>query len=222
MRYDAFISYSHSADDRFAPALQNGLQRLARPWYRRRALRVFRDETGLSVNPHLWASIEAALDDSRYFVLLASPAAAASPWVNREVSHWLATKSSDTVLPVLTDGTIVWDDAAGRFDAAATTALPALLLAAYSAEPKHLDLRWARDESQLDLRHSRFRSEVATLAAPMHGMAKEDLEDTDVRLHRRAMRLAWGAAATLALLTALAVVAAVFAISFAKTARDQR
>ena len=222
MRYDAFISYSHSADDRFAPALQNGLQRLARPWYRRRALRVFRDETGLSVNPHLWASIEGALDDSRYFVLLASPAAAASPWVNREVAHWLATKSSDTLLPVLTDGTLVWDEAAGGFDAAASSALPAALIGAYAAEPKHLDVRWAHEETQLDLRHSQFRSEVATLAAPIHGMPKEDLEDEDVRLHRRAMRLAWGAAAALLLLTVAAVVAAVFAISFANTARDQR
>src|SRR5262245_65690 len=73
MAYDAFISYSHSADGQLAPAVQSGLQRLARPWYRRRALRVFRDETGLSVNPHLWGSIERAMDESRYFVLLASP-----------------------------------------------------------------------------------------------------------------------------------------------------
>src|SRR6478672_10407431 len=98
MGYDAFISYSHSVDGHLAPAVQTGLQRLARPWYRRRALRIFRDETGLSVNPHLWGSIERALDESRFFVLVASPAAAASPWVNREVNHWLATKSAETIL----------------------------------------------------------------------------------------------------------------------------
>ena len=28
MAYDAFISYSHAADSRLAPSLQNGLQRL--------------------------------------------------------------------------------------------------------------------------------------------------------------------------------------------------
>ena len=43
-RYDAFISYSHAADGRLAPAVQNGLQRLARKVFQRRALRVFRDE----------------------------------------------------------------------------------------------------------------------------------------------------------------------------------
>ena len=67
--YDAFISYSHAADGRLAPALQRGLQRLAKRWNSRRALHVFRDETGLSTNPHLWSAIETALDESDWFVL---------------------------------------------------------------------------------------------------------------------------------------------------------
>jgi len=32
MAYNAFVSYSHAADGRLAPAVQTGLQRLARPW----------------------------------------------------------------------------------------------------------------------------------------------------------------------------------------------
>jgi hypothetical protein len=55
MAYDAFISYSHAADGALAPTLQRGLQRLARPWHRRRALEVFRDQTGLGVSPALWS-----------------------------------------------------------------------------------------------------------------------------------------------------------------------
>lgn len=61
MVYDGFISYSHAADGLLAPALQSGLQRLAKPWNSRRALRIFRDETGLSTNPHLWSAIVADL-----------------------------------------------------------------------------------------------------------------------------------------------------------------
>src|SRR4051812_8590591 len=102
-RIDAFISYSHAADGRLAPAVQRGLRHLARSPLRRRSLDVFRDETGLSTNPHLWASIESALTASEWFVLLASPEAATSPWVEREVATWLATKSVDRVLVVLTD-----------------------------------------------------------------------------------------------------------------------
>ena len=44
--YDAFISYNH-ADLSLAAALQEGLQHLAKPWNRRRAMEVFRDETSL-------------------------------------------------------------------------------------------------------------------------------------------------------------------------------
>ena len=91
--YDGFISYSHAADGRLAPALQRGLQRLAKRWNSRRALHVFRDETGLSTNPHLWSAIETALADSDWFVLLASPESAASEWVNREVAHWVADQA---------------------------------------------------------------------------------------------------------------------------------
>jgi hypothetical protein len=67
MDYDAFISYSHAADGALAPALQRGLQRLARPWHHRRALEVFRDQTGPAVSPALWSSIRAALDESEVF-----------------------------------------------------------------------------------------------------------------------------------------------------------
>jgi len=36
--YDAFISYSHSKDKPIAAALQSVIQKLGKPWYRRRAL----------------------------------------------------------------------------------------------------------------------------------------------------------------------------------------
>src|SRR3954462_3974590 len=104
MGYDAFISYSHAADGALAPALQRGLQRLARRWHRKRALEVFRDQTGLSVSPALWSSIRIALDRSEFFVLLASPDAAASHWVNLEIEYWLASHSVDRLLPVVTAG----------------------------------------------------------------------------------------------------------------------
>ena len=86
--YDAFVSYSHAADGRLAPALQAGLQSLAKPWYRRRALRVFRDKSSLSASPELWPAIEGALSQAGHFVLVASPEAAASRWVDQEVRWW--------------------------------------------------------------------------------------------------------------------------------------
>ena len=46
--------------------------------------------TGLTVTPALWGAIVAALDSSEYFLLLASPQAAKSHWVDQEVRHWLS------------------------------------------------------------------------------------------------------------------------------------
>ena len=105
--YDAFISYAHDADAVFAPVVQRGLQRLAKPWNRRRAMEVFRDETSLAVSPGLWPSIRAALDASHAFVLLASPEAARSRWVGEEITHWVSSKGTDHLLVVVTDGS--WD-----------------------------------------------------------------------------------------------------------------
>ena len=108
--YDAFISYSHAADDLLAPRLQAGLQRFAKPWWKRRALRIFRDESSLSANPHLWSSITNALDQSGWFVLLLSPDAATSPWVNNEIEYWLEHQDPDRIIPVLTDGDFTWSN----------------------------------------------------------------------------------------------------------------
>ncbi|MDT5031268.1 MAG: hypothetical protein QOC94_1439 [Actinoplanes sp.] len=211
MTFNGFISYSHAADGRLAPAIQHGLHRLAKPWHRRRALWIFRDQTGLSVTPALWSSIQEALDGSDYFVLLASPEAARSPWVNREIEHWMATKSADRILPVVTDGEWAWDRTSQDF-MAASTAVPAALRGVFAEEPLFLDLRWARGDEQLSLHHTRFRDAIAQLAAPMHGVSKDDLEGEDVRQHRRVRRLQWGAVATLLILTMLASVTGALAV----------
>ena len=128
--YDAFISYSHAKDKPIAAALQSNVQKLGKPWYRRRALRVFRDDTSLSATPSLWPAIEQALGQSRYLILLASPEAAASPWVGKEIGYWLEHKSVDTLLVALTDGELAWDEAAGDFRWPAATPLPAACKAA--------------------------------------------------------------------------------------------
>ena len=180
MQYDAFISYSHAADGRLAPAIQSGLQRFAKPWYRRRALRIFRDQTSLAATPELWPTIVRALESSRYFLLLASPEAAASRWVQREVGWWLEHRTPQTLLIVLTGGEVDWDDAAGDFDWSRTDAVPDGLRGAFAAGPLWVDLRWARAESQLSLKHARFQGAIADLAAPLRGQPKEELQGEEV------------------------------------------
>ena len=207
-RYDAFISYSHAADGKLAPALQSSLHRFAKPWYRRRALHVFRDQTSLSATPSLWPTIQAALAESGHFLLLASPEAARSPWVQMEVQFWLEHKAPGTLLIALTGGTLAWDNEAGDFDWDQTDALPPNLRRAFAAEPLWVDLRWAKADTQLSPKDPRFQDAVADFAAPLHGRPKEDLVGEDVRQHRRAMWVAWGAVVALLLLVVALAVAA--------------
>src|SRR5215472_10202232 len=107
--YAAFLSYSHSADRRLAVTVQRALQRLSKPWYRRPTLKIFRDETSLSANPGLWTSIERNLAQSDYFLLFASPDAARSQWVAKEIQWWRANRPHENLLIVVTDGQIAWD-----------------------------------------------------------------------------------------------------------------
>jgi hypothetical protein len=155
--YDGFISYRHN--DRqiaIAYALQRAIHGFAKPWYRLRAVRLYRDETNLSARPDLWKAIEAALDASRFLILMASPEAATSHWVEKEMAHWLRSKGRDSVIIVLTEGTIVWDEAGQRFDPARTTALPASALAAATSEPFWIDLTWVTDAArELRIEHPR-------------------------------------------------------------------
>jgi hypothetical protein len=210
--YHGFISYSHAADGKLAPALQKGLQQFAKPWYRVRALHIFRDDAALSANPQLWGSVRKALDSSQYLILLASPRAAQSDWVTREVEHWRDHKRPDRILIGLTDGELRFGRTQRASLPAERNALPEPLAEMLDEEPRYIDLRWARNSEDLVISHPRFRDAVAELAAPLHGKPKDELASEEVRQHRRTVRLARGATAAILTLFAAAVVAAVIAL----------
>ncbi len=199
--YDAFISYSHAKDKPVAAALQSVVQTLGKPWYRRRALRIFRDDTSLSATPELWPSIEQALARSRFLILLASPEAAASQWVDREVAYWIEHNGIATLLIAVTDGELAWDGAAGDFARGGATPLPPALTKRFASEPKWVDLRPYRDGDTDD---RRFLEAGADFAAAIHDMPKEDLLSEEVRQQRRALMLAWSAVASLVVLAGAA------------------
>ncbi|HKP90065.1 MAG TPA: hypothetical protein VJT75_08840 [Thermoleophilaceae bacterium] len=220
--YHGFISYSHAVDGRLAPALQKALQRFAKPWYRQRALRIFRDEASLSANPGLWPSIAEALDRSQHFILLASPEGARSKWVAREAEHWRQSKPGGALLIALTDGDLAWDPDAGDFDWDRTTALPATLEGAFDEEPRWVDLRFAGRIEHLSLSHAEWRDAVAELAAPLHGRPKDEIAGEEVRQHRRTVRIARAAAAALTTLTLAAIVLGLVALRQRDEAVDQK
>ncbi len=62
------------------------------------------------------------------------------------------------------------------------------------------------------MRNPRFRDRVGDVAAPMHGVPKDELIGEDITQHRRTLRLARGAVMLLALLLTLAVVGGIVAL----------
>ncbi|MFD6140964.1 toll/interleukin-1 receptor domain-containing protein [Promicromonospora sp. NPDC060271] len=190
-RYDAFLSYSHADDGDFGPRLQSLLEGFARPGPRR-ALRVFRDEQNLAADPDLWGSIERALVDSEWFVLLASPAAARSPWVDKEVAWWLEHRSADRLVVALT--------AAGP-----DIHLPPALRSPGVRRPVVVDLTAVSRSGPLDPQDPLVQRTVAELAGPLHGRPVPDLIAADAARRRRAASSAVSAGVVLTLLIAGAV-----------------
>jgi WD40 repeat protein len=200
--YDAFISYSHLGDDELAATLQAGLETFGSPWYRSRALRVFRDTTNLTATPQLLSDIIEALSVSNWFILIASEEAARSRWVSEEVSWWLRNRDPRRMLIALSSGSIRWQG--HDFDWSATTALPPALAGALQQEPGWVDLREAREalEQSEDRPRNRLRRRltrlqarrqvgdwVADVAAPVRGMPKDALVGAHLRHRRRTRRL---------------------------------
>src|ERR1700680_2661749 len=93
-KYTAFLSYSHQ-DERWAHWLQRGLETYRVPSRlvgtqmaatgARRLAPVFRDRSDLSSGTDLAANIDEALRGSANLIVICSPAASASRWVNEEI-----------------------------------------------------------------------------------------------------------------------------------------
>ncbi|CAH2396482.1 hypothetical protein [Mesorhizobium escarrei] len=221
-RHDAFISYSHAVDGKLAAALERGLEKLAKPLLKLRALDVFRDQTSLTASPALWPGIVAHLEVSEWLLLLASPASAASVWCHKEVQWWLDHRSANRMLVLLTEGDIFWDAGTCDFDWSRTTAVPRLLERRCEDEPLYVDLRWARASELLSLRSAQFRDAVVNVASPIRGVPKDELDGADLRQLARNRLLVRGGVAAITIAAGVAVWQAIVANQQRMEAERQR
>jgi MTH538 TIR-like domain (DUF1863) len=173
---------------RLRRGLQKWLQTYAKPWWRWRTVNVFRDETDLTAAPALWSRIADALDQSSHFILLASPEAAQSKWIKREIRYWLGDQHAGaldgpdldaqmpnpnperiaTLLIALTAGDISWDDEAGStgdFDWSKTNAVPRQLAGVFTEEPHWVNLRTVVQREHLRSSLSRSNAEFMPTAS---------------------------------------------------------
>jgi len=209
--FAAFLSYSHSSDRQLGVAIKSALQRLGRSFYGLRARRIFLDQANLEARPELWPGIEEALQASDYFVLLASPAAAESKWVRREIDFWLERKGAGQFLIVLTSGDVVWDDDRKDFDWGVTTALPTRLSGVFQSEPFVLDLRALDTANRRRATAAPLKQAIAPLAARVAHIELETLVSEDARQHRNFVR---AVVVTAVCLAALAIATSALAVRY--------
>jgi len=113
-KYFAFISYSH-ADDRWSRWLHRKLETYRVPKrlvgrasehgpVPRCLTPVFRDRDELTGAPDLGSTVTAALEASRHLIVICSPSAARSRWVDEEVRAFKRIGRSDRILTLVVDG----------------------------------------------------------------------------------------------------------------------
>lgn len=210
-RFDVFISYARAASAELADDLHTGLEKFAKPWHRLRAIRVFHDESSMAANTALWKTIERGLSEARWFVLIATPEAAHSEYVNAEVAWWLHNKGPDTLLLVHGGGTIAWDRAGNDFTAD-STAVPPILRRAFPQEPRWIGMEWFNQPASLRSADPRFIERVADLSAAVRGVPRDTLIGENVAELRKARRLARGGVVGLVLLLVAALAAGAVAL----------
>jgi tetratricopeptide (TPR) repeat protein len=114
LHYRAFLSYSHR-DHRLVAWLHRALEtyRIPRKLVGRETLEgpvpsrlrpIFRDREELSASADLGTAIQSALRQSRYLIVICSPASARSKWVNEEVLAFKRHHGERRILAVIADG----------------------------------------------------------------------------------------------------------------------
>lgn len=190
LRYRAFLSYCHR-DGSVTARLHKRLETYGVP----RAVRgtqpdgrvvparihpVFRDRDELATAARLSHSIESALDDSEALVVVCSPAAVASPWVNAEIAYFRRCHPGRPVLAFVVGGDPGVDP---RRDPAHAAFPPSLILTdpdhpdAGTGEPIAADAREEGDG---------FAAAFLKLAAGLLGVRYDELRRRDQR--RRQLR----------------------------------
>lgn len=185
--YDAFISYRHlPKDEKAAVRLQQLLEGHKKT--DGRSLHIFRDQSELLTSSDLGADIRQALEQSRYLIVVCSPAYEESKWCMEEIDYFrrLHGESNRCILLLLVEGEpkesfprqLKWELREGSTcDGTPTTVR-------MEVEPLSADIRADKERKMLQ----RLRTEYLRIAAPLLDCGFDDLYRRAQRQKRRRMR----------------------------------
>ena len=167
-QYQAFMSYAHD-DERVAARLHRALETYRVPkalqkTHLEKISPIFRDVTELTAHHSLSEKIKDAVIGSRFLLVLCSPAAKASHWVNEEIKLFREVHGEGSILCALIEGT-------------PRTSFPPALVAG------------GREPLAANLSAKNFNLGVSQLAASIIGVGLDRLIQRDVRRRRNRLRL---------------------------------
>ena len=196
--YAAFLSYAH-ADEAIARRVQQRLENFPIPakdvMAERSSLKpIFRDVTELTAHHSLPEKIRMAVQNSRFLIVLCSPAAKKSHWVNDEIRLFRKLHGEGSILAAIIDGD-------------PDTAFPPALIAD-GREPLAANM----------VTREGFRFGITQLAASMLGVGLDDLLQRERRRSRRRVT----AVTAISALTVSIMAAMTWAATDARQEAEQR
>lgn len=209
-KYWAFISYSH-VDRNWGAWLHSGLETFKVPKVLaksttglgepmpRRIFPVFRDREELPTNSDLGSMITRALEQSRYLIVICSPHAARSHWVNQEILEFKRLGRAERILALIVDGEPNAADGKPGFNAE-SECFPEALRFELGADGQ-LDKNKLTEPIAADARpgmDGRTGSKLK-LAAGVLGINFDDLKRREERRRRRQQRIVISVSAALVL-----------------------
>ena len=204
-KYKAYISYSH-CDERWASWLHHALESYRVPRklvgtatgageVPSRIKPVFRDRDDLSSAHDLGGTVKQALSDSENMIVICSPDAAASHWVNEEIRGFASLGREKQIFCIIVDG-----EPGGI--GTVSTCFPAALAEIGLQEPLAADVRkWADGKHLSKLK----------LVAGMLGLPLDQLRRRDLQKRQRVWALATVASIAIAAVLITAVTARIAA-----------
>lgn len=201
--YDAFISYSRR-DREFAFSLEKRLEAYKPPKdlaVPRRRLKIFRDEGDLTGNEY-FRSIERHLNGSAKLIVVCSPAACASEYVNDEIRRFVDANGPQNIIPILLAG-IPNNEATP--DQSGERAFPDALCEAMQMPLATSYLGFTGDKDKVQ--KGKFEGSWYTLLANLYEISRDEIEQRDRKRQRRTRRVA--AAIAGAVIVSLAILAAI-------------
>jgi tetratricopeptide (TPR) repeat protein len=210
-KFFAFLSYSHE-DEKFAKRFHRDLEQYRIPKglvgaqgrdgpIPKRLFPIFRDREELSSSPDISHAIRTALDESACLVVLCSPAAARSRWVNEEILAFGRLGRVDRIFAVILRGEPHAKDSVEECfpPALRTVEDGAALLADQGSGPLAADMRPTGDGKE----ESMLKIVAGLLNIPLN-----DLRQREVVAARRRARIFQGIAVVMVVLAASAIAGA--------------